>query len=53
MVIGLGRRVKELKIAKSLLGWNLEALEAATRGAEERDSDSDDSDSDDSTPGLL
>ena len=33
---------------KSSLGWDLEALEVATQGAEERESDSDDEGSEDS-----
>ena len=49
----LGRQVKELQIGKGELGWDLEALEAATEGVEERDSDSDDTDSDDGPRGLL
>lgn len=45
--------MKELQIGKSELGWDLEALEAATEGVEERDSDSDDTDSDGSSSDLL
>ncbi|GLB35367.1 putative SHQ1 protein [Lyophyllum shimeji] len=48
MLLGLGKQVAELRIAKSSIGWRLEALEAATQEIEERESDSDDEDSDDS-----
>ncbi|RDB24070.1 Protein shq1 [Hypsizygus marmoreus] len=53
VLLELGKAVTELKIEKSLIGWNLEALEAATHEAEEGDSDSDDPDSDDSSPALI
>lgn len=53
VLLSLGRQVKELQIGKSELGWDLEALEAATEGVEERGGDSDDTDSDDGSPGLL
>ncbi|KAF8061544.1 SHQ1 protein-domain-containing protein [Lyophyllum atratum] len=49
VLVGLGKQIAELKIAKNSLGWRLEALEAATQEVEEGESDSDDEDSDDST----
>lgn len=43
----LGSKLKTLKMEKSLIGWDLEELEAATRDAQERESDSDDESGDD------
>ncbi len=44
----LGKSVKSAKIAKSLIGWDLEQLEALVLDAQVRSSDSDeDSDDDD------
>lgn len=45
VLLVLGQHIEELDIEKSRIGWNLEALEAATLGLEERESDRDDSDS--------
>lgn len=44
----LGKKITDLSITKSAIGWSLEGLEAATRDLEERDSDSDDESDDDS-----
>jgi hypothetical protein len=40
----LGHGLKGVKVEKKLIGWDLEALEAAVRGVQERSSDSDDED---------
>ncbi|KII89034.1 hypothetical protein PLICRDRAFT_40686 [Plicaturopsis crispa FD-325 SS-3] len=50
----LGVSLRSSRVDKFALGWDLEALEAATRGVEDRDSDSDDeSDSADDSPAPL
>ncbi|KAG6897304.1 hypothetical protein C0992_002746 [Termitomyces sp. T32_za158] len=47
-LIALAKQTAELKISKSLMGWPLQALEAATQSVAERESDSDDENSEDS-----
>ncbi|KAG6886002.1 hypothetical protein C0993_006118 [Termitomyces sp. T159_Od127] len=47
-LITLAKQIAELNISKSLIGWRLQALEAATQGVDERESDSDDEESEDS-----
>ncbi|KAF9466313.1 SHQ1-domain-containing protein [Collybia nuda] len=48
ILIRLGIQLREVKITKAALGWNLEALEAATRVVQGRVADSDDESGDDS-----
>lgn len=42
VIVSLGKYVSQLEMNKASIGWDLEQLEAATEGLEERDSDSDD-----------
>lgn len=44
----LGKVLAEIKVAKALIGWNLEELETAALESLERESDSDDMSSEDS-----
>ena len=44
----LGEVLAEIKVAKALIGWNLEELETAALESLERESDSDDLSSEDS-----
>ena len=50
VLVNLGKHISELEMKKTLVGWNLEQLEAAADLEEERDSDSDDNSSDASHP---